>query len=330
MVTQLIFIFLFLLPIISAADIYKAVDSNGDIYYTDKPREPFIFETVDSDGTKHLKIKPKDAKFKRIIRTTSLLDASKNKVANTQSKEEGNKNVQGSFGSFRTVAETAKNKLGCPKSVDSDITPASFEGDGALYGCILGKSETVKWFINENPASKSVSSVKFLWNDWFKDMGYGLHSDKQEAQKALKVLIELYAPEKAKELNKLFFGNTNKTITSGKFTIKYTYDRGPAIDERMIVVTENEAVQQVTKPDIEIKPIPKPTSDTTSSVKYTSKDSALKSAIQAFGYRCDTVDLDSIIPFTWSGKSGYHIYCNSYQYGYEVEDVGGRIVVTVK
>jgi len=57
---------------------------------------------------------------------------------------------------------------------------------------------------------------------------------------------------------------------------------------------------------------------------------ALQSAIQASGYRCDAIDMDSIVPFSWSGKNGFHVYCNGYQYGYEVEDVGGRIVVTVK
>lgn len=67
-----------------------------------------------------------------------------------------------------------------------------------------------------------------------------------------------------------------------------------------------------------------------SSMVYASNASALQAAIQAAGYRCDVVDVDSIVPFSWSGKSGYHIYCNGYQYGYEVEDVGGRIVVTVK
>ena len=53
--------------------------------------------------------------------------------------------------------------------------------------------QTVKWFINEN--SNKVYNVKLLWNDWFKDMGLGIHSDKEEAQKALKVLIK-YMPLK--------------------------------------------------------------------------------------------------------------------------------------
>ena len=249
----------------SNADIYKAIDVNGRIYYTDEP--------------KNSPLMPKNIPYKRIARTTSLdnsttvefnnkkqVDATlptgktedgahrKSAIKNTKSKERVNTDLDDGFRSFHAAAETTKNKLECPKSVDSDITPASFEGDSALYGCILGKAETVKWFINENPASKRISNVKFLWNDWFKDMGYGLHSDKQEAQNALKVLIELYAPEKAKELNKLFLGNIDKTITSNRFTLKYTYDRGPAIDERMIVVTETKAADNPIAPAAKIKP----------------------------------------------------------------------------
>jgi len=67
-----------------------------------------------------------------------------------------------------------------------------------------------------------------------------------------------------------------------------------------------------------------------SSQAHASIESALKAAIQQAGYRCDKVDSDSIVPFSWSLKKGYHVYCNGYQYGYEIEDVGGRVVVTVK
>lgn len=66
------------------------------------------------------------------------------------------------------------------------------------------------------------------------------------------------------------------------------------------------------------------------SSQYSNIAPSLQKAIQAYGYKCEKVDLDSIVPFSWSGKSGYHIYCNEYQYGYEVEDKGGKIVVTVK
>ncbi|HFD88170.1 MAG TPA: hypothetical protein ENJ35_10925 [Gammaproteobacteria bacterium] len=118
------------------------------------------------------------------------------------------------------------------------ITPASY-GMGALYGCIQGEAQTVKWFINEVSNSNRVKNIKLMWNDWFKDIGYGLHADKREAQRALKVLIKLYAPKKGKEVEKAFWGNRDATIESGDFLLKYTYTRGPAIDARLIVVTQN-------------------------------------------------------------------------------------------
>lgn len=221
----------------------------NDIAFLPNEDKPFTgrYETFYPNGNKKGVAHLKDGKFNGLM---TLWDENGQKVSernikdgvelpiNEDQKGGGKANTQGGFDSFRAEAENAKNKLECPNSVDSDITPAAYDGDGALYGCVQGKAQTVKWFINEVPNSNRVSNVKFMWNDWFKDMGYGLHPDKQEAQKALKVLIKLYAPEKSKELNKTFFGNSSKTITLARFTIKYTYDHGPAIDERMIVVTE--------------------------------------------------------------------------------------------
>ncbi|EHA17006.1 hypothetical protein HAL1_03227 [Halomonas sp. HAL1] len=108
---------------------------------------------------------------------------------------------------------------------------------GALYGCIQGKAETVKWFINEIPDTGRVENIKLMWNDWFKNIGYGLHADKREAEKALEALIQMYAPQKASEVQQTFWANSNKTIESDGFVLKYTYSRGPSIDERLIVVT---------------------------------------------------------------------------------------------
>lgn len=148
--------------------------------------------------------------------------------------------AQKGFDLFYAEAQKTKNEIGCPKPVDSDIVPAMYEGDGSLYGCILGKEQTVKWFINAMPNSDKIKSVKFLWNDYFKNLTIynELHQDRKEAHKALQALIKMYAPEKTKELNRIFFENKNATVSSEKFILNYTYNRGPAIDERMIIVTE--------------------------------------------------------------------------------------------
>lgn len=138
------------------------------------------------------------------------------------------------FDSFSSESEKSAQELRCH---NSKTTPASY-GMGALYGCIQGEAQTVKWFINEIPNTNRVENVKLMWNDWFKDRGHGVHADKKEAQNALKILIRMYAPDKSKELNMAFKGSQDKTIRAANYILKYTYSRGPAIDERLIEITE--------------------------------------------------------------------------------------------
>ncbi len=247
----------------------EELDVRNDIIYLPNEDKPFtgVYETYYPNGNKKGASHIKDGKFNGLMTLWDenglhksekyIKDGLEAPVNKVQPQEEII-TKQGGFGLFNTEAEMVKNRLSCPNSVDSDITPALDADTGALYGCIQGKMETVKWFINEVPNSNHISNVKFLWNDWYKDMGYGLHSDKQEAKTALKLLIQLYAPEKEKELNKIFFGNKSITINSSKFIIKYTYSHGPAIDERMIIVTENEAIQNISSPVTEIKSLSEP------------------------------------------------------------------------
>lgn len=138
------------------------------------------------------------------------------------------------FDTFSTESLKAEKELNCE---DTGTTPASY-GMGALYGCIQGEAQTVKWFINEIPNTNRVENVKLMWNDWFKDRGHGVHTDINEAKYALWVLIDMYAPDKREELENVFWGEQDKTIRVANYILKYTYSRGPAIDERLIVVTE--------------------------------------------------------------------------------------------
>jgi hypothetical protein len=220
----------------------------NDLFYLPNEDKPFTgrYETYYPNGNKKGVAHIKDGKFDGLM---TLWDENgqknyekiiKNGIEMPVAEEQKlKKSVGKGFRSFRAETETVRNNLGCPKSVDDDTVNGGSSYGGDLYGCILGAMETVKWFINEN-SNKEVYNVKFLWNDWFKDMGFGMHSDKEEAQKALKVLIKLYAPEKPKEVESAFFGSANKTIASDRFILEYTYDRGPAIDERMIIVTEKQ------------------------------------------------------------------------------------------
>lgn len=146
--------------------------------------------------------------------------------------------AQGVFGgtlSFQSEADRATKALSCPRP---KISPAnSGLGLGALYGCIVGTAETVKFFINEAEGTGQVENAKLMWNDWFIDVGYGIHADKKEAQVFVKAFAKLYAPNMDKKLTSIFFSNSNMTVEVGDYQIVYTYSRGPKIDERLFVLT---------------------------------------------------------------------------------------------
>ena len=141
--------------------------------------------------------------------------------------------VLGSMSSFQVEASRATKALSCPRP---KTTPAGF-GLGALYGCIAGSAETVKFFINETEGTGQVKNVKLMWNDWFVDIGYGIHADKKEAQSFVKAFAKLYSPNMEKKLTSIFFSNSNMTLEVGDYQIAYTYSRGPKIDERLLVLT---------------------------------------------------------------------------------------------
>lgn len=136
--------------------------------------------------------------------------------------------------SFEDAKKQISSKLNCDQE---KVTPASF-GYGALYGCISGGAETAKVFINEEAATGKVENIKVMWNDWFKDVGFGLHPDKKEAQKYLEVVSSLFTPSISKDLNESFFNTSkNKSFQTDKFNVKYTYNKGPAIAERLITIS---------------------------------------------------------------------------------------------
>lgn len=141
--------------------------------------------------------------------------------------------VFGGLLSFQEEADRATKALNCGKA---KITPAS-SGLMALYGCIAGSAETVKFFINEANDAEKVKNVKLMWNDWFVDVGYGKHADKKVAEAYVKVFAKLYAPQMEKKLTSLFFSNSNAVIEVGDYQIAYSYSRGPKIDERLLVLT---------------------------------------------------------------------------------------------
>jgi hypothetical protein len=137
--------------------------------------------------------------------------------------------------SFKQEADRITSALKC---TDPKTSPANPEmGLNPLYSCIEGRAQTVKLFINGKKGSDKVGNVKLMWNDWFKDLGSGIHADKSVAQRFVKTFSKLYAPEKESQIIEAFFGNANKSFETTNFKITYTFDRGPAINERMLVLT---------------------------------------------------------------------------------------------
>jgi hypothetical protein len=108
---------------------------------------------------------------------------------------------------------------------------------GTLYMCIAGKAETAKVFVNKDEKTGMVLNLKIMWNDWFKDTGYGIHPDKPEAVGFINVVGSRLSPSITAQLLKAFEGNAPATFSADTWSVKYTYKRGPAIDERLFVFT---------------------------------------------------------------------------------------------
>lgn len=136
---------------------------------------------------------------------------------------------------FGTFAEETKRLESAVRCTNGKVSRD--EGMPDLWGCIDGVAETVKLFVNESETDGRVANVKFMWNDWTNDVGYGLHADKSLAEGWAKAVASTYAPQQVSEIMSAFKGKGNKTITNDKFSLAYTYDQGPSIGERMIVIT---------------------------------------------------------------------------------------------
>jgi len=134
---------------------------------------------------------------------------------------------------FKSFTTELNKSLGCKYS---KMTPAD-AGDGALYGCIGGNAETAKVFVNEDKKSRKVLNVKVMWNDWHKDLGYGVHPDKAEATHFLKAISQQLSPELSAQLLESLEQSSPRSFSSTRWKVAYTYNRGPGIDERLFVFT---------------------------------------------------------------------------------------------
>ena len=185
-----------------------------------------IVECVGPDGDKVYRSSICPAGYKMVKDFSS-------KSKNTHNSISKSSDRQHNMSSFQAETARATKALKCLRP---EMMPAG-SGFGALYGCIAGSSETVKFFINEAEGTGQVENVKLMWNDWFIDIGYGLHADKKEAMFFIKAFAKLYASNMEKKLMLIFFSNFNTVLEVGDYQIAYTYNRGPKIDERLLTLT---------------------------------------------------------------------------------------------
>ncbi len=134
---------------------------------------------------------------------------------------------------FKTETKRATSALKCSHPM---IAPA-VEGEGALYSCVAGQNETVKFFINENETKDHIENIKITWNDETRDTGNGVHTDKKQAQAFVTAFSQLYAPMLQNKLLTAFFSNTSARFSTADNFIDYTFTRDANIDERVLLLT---------------------------------------------------------------------------------------------
>jgi len=117
------------------------------------------------------------------------------------------------------------------------VIPA-MKGFGSLYICTLGDAKTVKLFVSEKPNSGEVLNVGVIWNDWKTDVGYGIHSDLKETEKALNFLIDMYVPSRKIEIKRTFWDSQSEDFSTSDYTIHITQKTGLQKDERVIVIEQ--------------------------------------------------------------------------------------------
>ena len=137
------------------------------------------------------------------------------------------------FGTFDEEARRFSSEVFCPTA---KVTAP--EGSGRVFGCVLSESATVKFAIHELGRTGRVENVKVMWNDCLVDRGRGVHVDRFEAELLVKMTARLYAPGAEAEFLAIFKSNKAQAIRKNGFLIRYTYDGGPNVAERLFTITK--------------------------------------------------------------------------------------------
>lgn len=151
------------------------------------------------------------------------------------------------FDSFAGETTALADLIKCP-------TPKLTQDDGLpdMWSCTLPNAEVVKVFINED-GDEGVEDVKVMWNDWTRETGYGVHTDKAMAEAWVAAIATRYAPTSVDQVLDAFRGNADTAIAGDGHVLEYSYFKGPAIDERLITITASETAAS---PDVVVQTSP--------------------------------------------------------------------------
>lgn len=118
----------------------------------------------------------------------------------------------------------------------SKVTPAGY-GMGRLYGCIDGREETAKLFINEDPKQPgSVLNVKVMWNEWKAHMP-DAGADQREASRMARAVMKRYAAALEEDVLEAYWGVRGEIFEAEGLRFEYRWTPGPGIDEHLLTVT---------------------------------------------------------------------------------------------
>ena len=107
---------------------------------------------------------------------------------------------------------------------------------GDLFVCKVGDEVTL--YVNQNLGNNTVKSIKLIWNDYTRDVGYGVHAGAAAAKNAATKLGDMYGLTEPGQLAVLLSSADSGELKSETHAFSYTYRQGPSIDERMLMITQ--------------------------------------------------------------------------------------------
>ena len=104
---------------------------------------------------------------------------------------------------------------------------------GNIYGCILGNRETVRVFAERYPREPNrVLNIRFVWEDYHRDVGVPLHADARAAKSALTKLTNILAPQNKDFVLNLLAKGEGKW---SRGSINISVDKGPTAYTREVL-----------------------------------------------------------------------------------------------